>query len=161
MPDAKTDTMPRSSMSVSSTITTASAPSGIGAPVAISAHSPAPTRRCATCPVKIVSIRRNVRGVARLAPVVSSALTRVAIHRRSRERWHVGRRDEVLCEHAAVGLQEWIRPQCGRSARTARSMIARASSSAMVFPNGLIFDGTDSTPNHQLPTPKAPTPEKA
>ena len=72
---AKTDTTPRSSMSVSSTITTASAPSGMGAPVAISAHSPAPTCRWGTCPVKIVSIRCSVRGVAGLAPVVSSALT--------------------------------------------------------------------------------------
>jgi hypothetical protein len=42
---------PSAPRSVSSTITTASAPSGIGAPVAISMHSPAPTRFCGTCPV--------------------------------------------------------------------------------------------------------------
>src|SRR5688572_997481 len=40
--------------------------------------------------------------------------------------------------------------------RTARSMIARASSSAMVFPNGRIFDVTASTPNSQLAISQLP-----
>ena len=60
---------------VSSTITTASAPSGRGAPVAISAHVPVATVARDTWPVKIRSITRSRFGVDRDAPVVSAATT--------------------------------------------------------------------------------------
>ena len=64
-----------SRLDVSSTITTASAPSGIGAPVEISMHSPAPTVASETWPVNSTPICRSERGLSRVAPRVSTART--------------------------------------------------------------------------------------
>ena len=61
--------------SVSSTITTASAPSGKGAPVATWMQVPRATRSRATWPVKTVSMQSSVFGSNELAPKVSAAIT--------------------------------------------------------------------------------------
>jgi hypothetical protein len=56
-------------------MTTASAPAGSGAPVAISMHSPGPTPRAGTWPVKTRSTHVNVFGEPTAAPTVSAAIT--------------------------------------------------------------------------------------
>ena len=73
--DTESRRLDPSARSVSSTITTASAPSGTGAPVAISAHSPAASGRRGASPVKMTSTERRVFGDVPVAPSVSAART--------------------------------------------------------------------------------------
>ena len=54
---------------------TASAPAGIGAPVATSTHAPAVTATVGMSPVKTRPASRRRRGASRVAPVVSAATT--------------------------------------------------------------------------------------
>ena len=85
----------RRRVAVSSTMTTASAPSGSGAPVAISTQLPRVTRsigasareRASDQSKPQRSVARGVRGVG--------CNDGVAVHRRSRERRHVDSRDDV------------------------------------------------------------------
>ena len=140
-------------MSVSSTITTASAPSGMGAPVAISMHSPRADLCSGIWPVNTFSMRRKgPRGGAARADGVLGA-NGVAVHGRPREGRHVGGRDDVLGEHAAARFAASGTTLDAVIGAMARSMIARASSSAMVFLNGRIFVGNYKLPttNFQLP----------
>ncbi len=62
-------------LSVSSTGTTASAPSGNGAPVMMRAVSPGPTAASDTVPAGMSVTTRNVTGVSGLAPAVSAVRT--------------------------------------------------------------------------------------
>ncbi|MPM97796.1 hypothetical protein SDC9_144975 [bioreactor metagenome] len=70
----KIDTVPFSS-EVYSTITTESAPSGIGAPVAISTASPVETMNFASDPAEIFPRSLSFTGSVSLLAYVSSALT--------------------------------------------------------------------------------------
>src|SRR5207249_1651555 len=72
--------VPSESLSVSSTMTTASAPAGIGAPVAISVHWPGPTSRDGTCPVKTCSTHSSIFGSYRFASDASSLSFRYLLY---------------------------------------------------------------------------------
>ena len=92
----------RPSRVVSSTITTASAPGGIGAPVAISMHSPVVIPRAGTWPVNTRSTH-----AASLVPTARRRRIRrddrVAVHRRAIERRHVDRCGDIVRDDATHG----------------------------------------------------------
>ena len=93
-------------MSVSSTITTASAPEGIGAPVAISMHSPGADRLHGHLAGEYLldAMERSRCGAARAGGVLRA--NGVAVHGRARERRDVGGRDDGLGQHAPAGTLE-------------------------------------------------------
>ena len=104
---AKISIVPASAFAVSSTITTASAPAGSGAPVAISAQVPRVTtvRRYGSG-VDAIEQAQARRGRSREAPLGVGRDDRVAVHRRSRERRHVDRRRDVGGGHTSRRVLE-------------------------------------------------------
>ena len=121
---------------VSSTITTASAPAGSGAPVAISAQVPGAMRDRATA-VPCRSDRDDAAAPAArgVAPARVRGDDRVAVHGRPRERRHVDRRGRRRRRRRARP-----RPRAhalgARDRTTAASSRRRASSREMVEVNG-------------------------
>ena len=153
---AKIDTEPRSSISVSSTITTASAPSGIGAPVAISAHSPPPIWLFGICPViDRLDAPQRPRGRAAGSDGVFGP-DGIAVHRGTREWRHVDRRDDVLASTRPLALLQ--RKDLGAIDRHDGALDDRARLlERNRLPEGAHLRGQLQTPNYQLPTPKQPS----
>ena len=118
---------PSSSRSVRSTITTASAPSGIGAPVKIRIASPGRERRGrpgGRRPPPPPPAART--GSPRLAPGGVGGPHRVAVHRRVGERRHVLRRGDRLGQHAARPRPSVARPARGAQRRHALEHVGAA-----------------------------------
>src|SRR5262245_57061859 len=106
------------SRSVSSTITTASAPDGIGAPVAISMHSPVAIPRAGTCPVNTRSTHLSVFGECAPARNVFSATTAYP---------SIAARSNGGTSTAAVTSREATRPSACASGTVSLRVIGAAS----------------------------------
>ena len=115
---AKIVTSPSASSSVSSTITTASAPSGIGAPVEISMHCPSPHGDGRDLSgVERPDFRQRARMRVATRRCVSTRAHGIAVHAGARERRHIRPRDDVARRargRSAVGSGS---SRCDRSAR--------------------------------------------
>ena len=94
-----------------STITTASAPSGIGAPVMIRIASPGPTGRSGAIPAIRVATTRSAGGRGLARPGGVGGLHREAVHRRVHERRHRFERRDRLRGDAPDGVGQRHRPR--------------------------------------------------
>ena len=97
------------SLRVVSTMATASAPSGKGAPVMMRSASPGPTGRAGACPAARVPITVNRAGWSALAVGHVGGPHRVAVHGRVGERRHVLGRGHRLGQHQPDGVAD-LRP---------------------------------------------------